>query len=97
MLGASDVGKSYLTSQFMSSNDVSAYGNDDQFGKEIIMNIFEKVWKFLRCEKRNFEIINIEKIPTEGYYIDSANNLLYNGRLTFAGLPNSQFVYCYFA
>jgi hypothetical protein len=33
MLGASDVGKSLLTSQFMSSNDVSAYNNDDQLGE----------------------------------------------------------------
>ena len=33
MLGASDVGKSLLTSQFMSSNDVSAYNNDDMLGE----------------------------------------------------------------
>ncbi len=33
MLGASDVGKSLLTSQFMSSNDVSTYNHDDQIGQ----------------------------------------------------------------
>jgi hypothetical protein len=34
MLGASDVGKSLLTSQFMSSNDVTAYNNDEQIGEQ---------------------------------------------------------------
>ena len=35
MLGASDVGKSLLTSQFMSSNDVTTYNNEEQLGKSI--------------------------------------------------------------
>lgn len=39
MLGASDVGKSLLTSQFMSSNDVSTYNHDDVIGK-LLLNIF---------------------------------------------------------
>ena len=39
MLGASDVGKSLLTSQFMSSNDVSTYNHDDVIGK-LLLKIF---------------------------------------------------------
>ena len=43
MLGSSDVGKSLLTSQFMSSNDVTVYNNDEQIGK---LNFFSNQSSF---------------------------------------------------
>ncbi|CAB4068128.1 unnamed protein product [Lepeophtheirus salmonis] len=44
MLGAGDVGKTLLTSQFMSSNDVGAYGNDSQeeeYGEKCVSVLLE--------------------------------------------------------